>query len=101
MRIHVVTLFPEMFEGPFGASIIGRAAAGGLVEFALHQLRDHTHDRHRTVDDEPYGGGPGMVMKVDVVVPAVEAVLSEDSKDAKPRLLAISINTWRVAFFRL
>ena len=63
MRINIVTLFPEFFQGPLGLSIPGRAAAAGLVEYRLVQLRDFTHDRHQTVDDLPYGGGAGMVMK--------------------------------------
>lgn len=92
MRIHVVTLFPEMFEGPFGASILGRAAAGGLVEFVLHQLRDYTHDRHRTVDDEPYGGGPGMVMKTEPLFEAVESILRVEADEgrARPRVALMS-----------
>ena len=85
MRIHIVTLFPEMFEGPLGASIVGRAAAGGLVEFALYQLRDYTHDRHRTVDDEPYGGGPGMVMKPEPLFEAVGSILEEEAAEGRPR----------------
>jgi len=92
LRIHVVTLFPEMFDGPFGASIIGRAAAGGLVEFVFHQLRDYTHDRHRTVDDEPYGGGPGMVMKAEPLFEAVESILQVEVElaRARPRVLLMS-----------
>jgi tRNA (guanine37-N1)-methyltransferase len=63
MRINVVTLFPDFFRGPLGLSIPARAAAAGLVSYNLVQLRDFTHDRHQTVDDLPYGGGAGMVMK--------------------------------------
>jgi len=85
LRIHIVTLFPEMFDGPLGASIIGRAAANGLVEFTLHQLRDYTHDRHRTVDDEPYGGGPGMVMKPEPLFEAVESILQAEAVESRPR----------------
>ncbi|MBM3957716.1 MAG: tRNA (guanosine(37)-N1)-methyltransferase TrmD, partial [Gemmatimonadetes bacterium] len=85
MRIHVVTLFPEMFDVPLKASIMGRAAAGGLVEFILHQLRDYTHDRHRTVDDEPYGGGPGMVMKPEPLFEAVESILRAEEAESRPR----------------
>jgi len=81
-----------MFDGPFGASIIGRAAVGGLVEFVFHQLRDYTHDRHRTVDDEPYGGGPGMVMKAEPLFEAVESILQVEveSARARPRVLLMS-----------
>ena len=60
LRVNVVTLFPEVFVPFLGASIPGRAAAAGLVEFRLVQLRDFTHDRHQTVDDYPYGGGAGI-----------------------------------------
>lgn len=73
LRINVVTLFPDFFRGPLGLSIPARAAAAGLVEYNLVQLRDFTHDRHQTVDDLPYGGGAGMVMKPD---PFWEAVAS-------------------------
>ena len=85
MRIHIITLFPEMFEAPLRASIMGRAAAGDLVDFAVHQLRDHAHDRHRTVDDEPYGGGPGMVMKSEPLFEAVESVLENEDAEGRPR----------------
>lgn len=74
MRINVVTLFPEAL-GPFlGASIPGRAAAAGKAEYRLVQLRDFTHDRHRTVDDYPYGGGAGMVLKPEPFFEAVESL---------------------------
>jgi len=74
MRIDVVTLFPEMFAGVFDASIIGRARAAGALEIALHNPRDHTADRHHVVDDSPYGGGPGMVMKPEPLFACVDAV---------------------------
>src|SRR2546425_12066893 len=63
LTINVVTLFPEMFEGPLRVSILGRAAEQGLVRHRVVQLREYTHDRHKTVDDSPYGGGAGMVLK--------------------------------------
>ncbi len=74
MRIDIVTLFPEYFSGILSASLLGKAVAGGQVDIRLHQLREHATDRHRTVDDTPYGGGHGMVMKVEPLVLAVEAV---------------------------
>lgn len=74
MRFDVVTLFPEMVAGPLGASIIGRAQASGGVQLALHPIRDHGIGRHQTVDDTPYGGGSGMVMRCDVVASAVRGV---------------------------
>src|SRR5579883_2279380 len=79
MRIDVLTLFPEMFSGPFDASIIKRAREAGLVELSLHNIRDYTHDKHHIVDDTPYGGGDGMVMKPEPLFEAVEAVRQPDS----------------------
>ena len=73
MRFHVLTLFPALFAGFTGESIIARALDRGLVSIDLHDLRDFTHDRHRSVDDYPYGGGPGMVMKPEPLFEAVEA----------------------------
>lgn len=72
MRINIVSIFPGFFEGPLGLSIPARAAVSGLVEYQLIDLRDYTHDRHRTVDDLPYGGGAGMVMKPEPFFEAVE-----------------------------
>lgn len=72
MRITIVTLFPDFFPGPLGLSIPKRAAEAGLVEYRLVDLRDYTHDRHRTVDGIPYGGGAGMVMKPEPFFEAVD-----------------------------
>ena len=72
LRINVVTLFPEWFTAPLSSSILGRAATAGLVKYRVVQLRDYTHDKHHTVDDAPYGGGAGMVLKVEPLVEAVE-----------------------------
>lgn len=74
MRIDILTLFPEMFAGPFDASIIARARDAGVLEIALHNPRDYTEDRHHIVDDYAYGGGPGMVMKPNPVFDCVDAV---------------------------
>ena len=74
MRIDVLTLFPEMFDGPLQASILGRAVESGLVEIVLHNIRDYAEDKHHIVDDYPFGGGPGMVMKPEPLFAAVEAV---------------------------
>ena len=74
MIINVVTIFPDFFATPLGVSIPARAAAAGSVTFNVVDLRDHTHDRHRTVDDTPYGGGPGMVMKPAPFFEAVESL---------------------------
>ncbi len=75
MRIDVLTIFPNMFRGPFDESIVKRAVENGLVSIHLHDIRRGATDRHGTVDDYPYGGGPGMVMKPDVVFTATESVL--------------------------
>ena len=84
LTINVVTLFPEWFMGPLAGSILGRAAASGIVRYRVMQLRDYTHDKHHTVDDAPYGGGAGMVLKPE---PFFEAV--EDLK-AKPPIVLLS-----------
>ena len=72
MRIDLVTLFPELVGGPLGTSIIGRAAESGLVEYHVHDLREHGLGRHRSVDDYPYGGGAGMVMRPEPLFAAIE-----------------------------
>jgi tRNA (guanine37-N1)-methyltransferase len=72
MRINLVSIFPTFFEGPLGLSIPARAAEAGLVDYRLIDLRDYTHDRHRTVDDVPYGGGAGMVMKPEPFFEAID-----------------------------
>lgn len=74
MRINIITIFPKFFHGPLSVSIPARAAAAGLVEYRIVDLRDFTHDCHRTVDDAPYGGGTGMVMKPEPFFEAVEAL---------------------------
>jgi len=81
----VVTLFPELFPGPLGASVIGRGLSEGLWSLRVTQLRDFATDRHRTVDDTPAGGGPGMVLKPDILARAIDAVSPPD--DPRPRLL--------------
>jgi tRNA (guanine37-N1)-methyltransferase len=77
MRIDVITLFPEMFEAPLDASLLGKARAAGRITVAVHDLRDHGLGRHRSVDDEPYGGGPGMVMRPEPIWAAVEELRTE------------------------
>jgi tRNA (guanine37-N1)-methyltransferase len=72
MRIDVVTIFPEMVDVPLRTSIVGRAVESGVVDVAIHDLRDHGLGRHRTVDDEPYGGGAGMVMRPEPLFAAIE-----------------------------
>jgi len=77
MRFDVLTLFPEMFQGYLGQGLLRLAIERGLIEVCLYDIRDWTYDKHHSVDDRPFGGGPGMVMKVDPVVECVEAVRGE------------------------
>jgi tRNA (guanine37-N1)-methyltransferase len=81
----VLTLFPEMFPGPLGLSLAGDALARGLWSFETRDIREHGLGRHRTVDDTPAGGGPGMVMRADVLAASLDAALSPD--DQRPRLI--------------
>ncbi|MEK6302958.1 MAG: tRNA (guanosine(37)-N1)-methyltransferase TrmD [Acidobacteriota bacterium] len=74
MRFEVITIFPEIFRGVFEFGIVRRAVESGLIDIRIHDLRDYTHDRHRQVDDRPFGGGAGMVMKPEPLFLAVEAV---------------------------
>lgn len=77
MRFDIVTIFPEFFTGPLDYGIVRRAREAHLIETHVHDLRDFTHDRHRTVDDRPFGGGEGMVMKPEPIFEAVESLLSD------------------------
>lgn len=79
MKIDIITLFPEMFEGPFTESIMKRAQDKGLVEINIHNLRDWTDDKHKTVDDKPFGGGAGMVLKVEPIYKALKELRTEES----------------------
>ena len=80
VKIDVLTLFPEMFAGPLDVSIVRRARTNGLLELQIHNLRDFTHDRHQTVDDRPFGGGPGMVLKPEPIFEAVEKLADAQSR---------------------
>jgi tRNA (guanine37-N1)-methyltransferase len=80
VKIDVLTLFPGMFAGPLDESIIKRARDAGLLDLQLHQLRDWTHDRHKTVDDRPFGGGPGMLLKPEPIFEAVESLAREHTR---------------------
>jgi tRNA (guanine37-N1)-methyltransferase len=80
VKIDVLTLFPAMFAGPLDESIIKRARDAGLLDLQLHQLRDWTHDRHKTVDDRPFGGGPGMLLKPEPIFDAVESLRREKTR---------------------
>ena len=90
MRVDVLTIFPQLFDAFFEASIVGSARAAGLVELAAHDLRDWTEDRHRNVDDSPYGGGPGMVMKPEPLVKAIEALAGAKGEREGSRVVLMS-----------
>jgi tRNA (guanine37-N1)-methyltransferase len=89
-RIEVITIFPGLFEAFLDESIVGIAIRTGRLKVAIHDLRDWTTDPHRTVDDSPYGGGPGMVMKPEPLVAAIEALAGPKGPDRKARVIALS-----------
>ena len=80
MKIDVLTLFPAMFAGPLDESIIKRARQSGRLDLTIHNLRDYAHDRHRTVDDRPFGGGPGMLLKPEPIFEAVEKLAGDATR---------------------
>src|SRR5579883_2705939 len=88
MKFHILTIFPEFFRGPFEHGVVQRARQAGLVEICIHDLRNWTHDRHRTVDDRPFGGGEGMLLKAQPIFEAVESIWPQRS-DAQ-RLVLLS-----------
>ena len=77
MEVHIVTLFPDLFASPLKESILGKAIDRGVVDVAVHDLRDHAQDKHRTADDAPYGGGAGMVLKPEPIIRALRAIEAE------------------------
>ena len=88
MIFHVLTIFPEFFGGPFAHGVVKRAKDAGLLDIRIHNLRDWTFDRHRTVDDRPFGGSEGMVLKAEPVFLAVESIWPERKPDQKVVLLS-------------
>lgn len=88
MTFHVLTIFPEFFRGPFEHGVVARAVEAGRLTIRVHDLRDWTHDRHRTVDDRPFGGGEGMLLKAGPVFDAVESVWPERSEEQRVVLLS-------------
>ena len=88
MRFHILTIFPDFFDGPFQHGVVARAAEAGLIEIRIHDLRTWTHDRHRTVDDRPFGGGEGMLLKPAPIFEAVESIWPE--RIAEQRLVLLS-----------
>ena len=89
MNIDVLTIFPEMFMGVFGTSIIGRAVGSGKVELKVHNLRDWSDDNHKSVDGRPFGGGAGMVMRVDVVDRAIQEIKTRKLENSKCRVILL------------
>src|SRR5436190_1435057 len=80
MKIDVLTLFPGMFAGPLDESIVKRARETARLELSIHNLRDFTHDRHKTVDDRPFGGGPGMLLKPEPIFEAIEKLATSQTR---------------------
>lgn len=80
MKIEVLTTFPEMFTGPLDYSMVKRAREAGILDFRVVNLRDYTHDRHKTVDDRPFGGGPGMLLKPEPIFEGVESLVNEKTR---------------------
>ncbi len=90
MRIDVITIFPGLFEPFRSTALLGAAVRDGILEVAVHDLREYTSDRHRTVDDTPYGGGPGMVMRPEPLVEAIEALAGPKGESRSARVLLLS-----------
>ncbi len=93
MKFEIITIFPKIFDSYFGESIIKRAQAADLVEIQTHDLRDWTSDKHRTVDDTPYGGGAGMVMKIEPLYKALQAIKSGSLVDKFKKIFGRSQKT--------
>jgi len=88
VKFHIVTIFPEFFRGPFEHGVIQKAREAGLIEIQVHDLRTWTYDRHRTVDDRPFGGGEGMLLKAAPIFEAVEAIWPERNEGSRVILLS-------------
>jgi tRNA (guanine37-N1)-methyltransferase len=88
MRFHILTIFPDFFQGPFHHGVVAKAAEAGLIEIRIHDLRNWTHDRHRTVDDRPFGGGEGMLLKPAPIFEAVESIWPERAPGQRLVLLS-------------
>src|SRR5207342_3276885 len=86
-RATILTLFPDIFPGPLGVSLAGKALASGLWALEVRDIRDSATDRHRSVDDTPAGGGPGMVLRADVLAASIDAADINQTGPARPRLL--------------
>lgn len=95
MKIDIITLFPEMFEGPFSESIIKRAQEKKLIEINIHNLRRFGNDERKTVDDRPYSGGPGMLLRVDIIDKALKDIQKKNIKNSKTVLLDATGKTFK------
>lgn len=95
MNFHIITIFPRIFDSYFNESILGRARKKEIIKINIHDLRDHTNDKHKTVDDTPYGGGAGMVMKVEPIYKALQAIkMKVKSERSKIILLSAKGKRW-------
>jgi tRNA (guanine37-N1)-methyltransferase len=92
MRFDLITIFPEFFTGPLDYGIVRRAREAHLIETHIHDLRDFTHDRHRTIDDRPFGGGEGMVMKPEPIFEAVESLLGGSAPENSPQTAIVLLS---------
>ncbi len=90
MNFHIVTIFPKIFDSYFSESIVKRAKQKKLIDIEIHNLRDYTTDKHKTVDDTPYGGGPGMILKIEPIYDCLKAIKSQISKSKKNRIILFS-----------
>ncbi len=90
MTFHVLTIFPEFFRGPFEHGVVGKAVESGRIAIRIHNLRDWTHDRHKTVDDRPFGGGEGMLLKPEPLFEAVESIWPERGPGRRVVLMSAS-----------
>lgn len=89
MKVHLLTIFPGYFKGPLDHSLLKKARERGILEVFVHDLRDFAHDRHRTVDDKPYGGGPGMIMKPEPIFECVESIRKKAGSRRKPWVICL------------
>ena len=96
MTFDIVTIFPAMIEQPLAAGILGRAIERGTLDVKVHDLRDFTTDRHRVVDDVPYGGGPGMVLKPDPIFRALDAIAAERGTPLTVVMIRVAGRGWSV-----
>jgi len=90
MKFNIITIFPDIFDSYFNESIIKRAQENGLIKIDIHNLRDYTEDKHKTVDDKPYGGGVGMIFKVEPIWKCVEAIKESRIKNQESRVILLS-----------